>query len=421
MKNRKHILIVDDVTTNLRFLGEVLKDGYSLSMAKSGKQALKILEKTFPNLILLDVKMPEMDGYETFSRIRENSKTADIPIIFLSADTQKENEEKGLSLGASAFIHKPFDPASLVEIVDRILQKQDAENEIQIIANSDAITGLWNRKYLEKVIKETDSANDKALFLLLNFNMLKISDVFSKKFTEETLLIKISKALCSSVRPDDLISRIGGFEFSIYMKNLSVEDYDSFLLEFVENVKRNIADEFGIKEAPSFDIGLAKYPENGTSFSELYNFSDKKIERKASVVEVSKLESLIEDDDSLSGPMVVDYADFKDIYRFMKRYAQRTGERLQLVLFTLKDLSGSISTKDMLRCMNILETSIRSTFRKNDAATKYSENQYLVILSDLNNQNRSEVIQRVTDNFETTIGNGDILLKVDIDNTDLEA
>ena len=91
----KHILMVDDVATNLKCAGEVLKDKYELSMAKSGKQALKILEKERPDLILLDINMPDMDGYETMEKIKEIPDCAEIPIVFLTAESENESEVKG--------------------------------------------------------------------------------------------------------------------------------------------------------------------------------------------------------------------------------------------------------------------------------------------------------------------------------------
>ncbi len=88
MKVKKHILIVDDVTTNLKCVGEILRNDYALSMAKSGEQALQMIGKVKPDLVLLDVKMPGMDGYETFKAMKENPDTADVPVIFLTADTE---------------------------------------------------------------------------------------------------------------------------------------------------------------------------------------------------------------------------------------------------------------------------------------------------------------------------------------------
>ncbi len=105
------ILLVDDNTTNLQVLREALNgQGYKLLVAKNGPSALKIVEKAAPDLILLDIMMPEMDGYEVCRRLKEDSKTAVIPVIFITAMTDQQDEAKGLSLGAVDYITKPINP-----------------------------------------------------------------------------------------------------------------------------------------------------------------------------------------------------------------------------------------------------------------------------------------------------------------------
>lgn len=123
---KKHILIVDDVTTNLRFIGELLKEEYSLSMARSGDQALKMLKKIDADLILLDVKMPKMDGIDVMEQLSKDESFSKIPVIFLSADGQEETQDKVYELGAADFIKKPFEPKDLL---DRIKKALDAAGE----------------------------------------------------------------------------------------------------------------------------------------------------------------------------------------------------------------------------------------------------------------------------------------------------
>ena len=123
---KKHILIVDDVTTNLRFIGELLKEENSLSMARSGDQALKMLKKIDADLILLDVKMPKMDGIDVMEQLSKDESFRKIPVIFLSADGQEETQDKVYELGAADFIKKPFEPGDLL---DRIKKALDAAGE----------------------------------------------------------------------------------------------------------------------------------------------------------------------------------------------------------------------------------------------------------------------------------------------------
>lgn len=124
-KKKKHVLVVDDVATNLRYIGEVLRDDYSISLAKSGNQALKMLEKISADLILLDIKMPIMDGYEFLEKIRSIDKYKKIPVIFLSADNEEDLENKVLECGANGFIKKPFEPQFMLAKIETVLKKED--------------------------------------------------------------------------------------------------------------------------------------------------------------------------------------------------------------------------------------------------------------------------------------------------------
>lgn len=124
MEQKKHILMVDDVSTNLKCEGEVLKGKYKMSMAKSGEQALELLTRIQPDLILLDIYMPGMDGYETMVKIKENADYADIPVVFLSGDSKSEAEKKGMNMGAAGYIRKPFDPDMLLEKIESILLEE---------------------------------------------------------------------------------------------------------------------------------------------------------------------------------------------------------------------------------------------------------------------------------------------------------
>ncbi len=121
----RHILLVDDVSTNLKCEELILHNKYKVTMMKSGEDALVYLETAFPDLVLLDIHLRGMNGYEMLESMKKNPRTAGIPVILLTADGL-ENEERGIALGAVDFIRKPFDPQMLL---DRIEQVWRAEGE----------------------------------------------------------------------------------------------------------------------------------------------------------------------------------------------------------------------------------------------------------------------------------------------------
>lgn len=121
----KHILVVDDVSTNLKCVALILKDKYKLTMVKSGRETLDCLKTVIPDLILLDIHMQEMDGYEVMEHLKENPETANIPVILLTADAEEDGEERGIALGAADFIRKPFEPQVLLNSIEAIWKMEE--------------------------------------------------------------------------------------------------------------------------------------------------------------------------------------------------------------------------------------------------------------------------------------------------------
>jgi diguanylate cyclase (GGDEF)-like protein/PAS domain S-box-containing protein len=110
IESRPIILLVDDMKINLVFLSEILQDTYTIKIAKNGQKAIEMVQNGRVDLILLDIVMPEMDGYEVCSSLKQDEKTKDIPIIFVTGNTAAEDEEKGFKLGAVDYITKPYQP-----------------------------------------------------------------------------------------------------------------------------------------------------------------------------------------------------------------------------------------------------------------------------------------------------------------------
>lgn len=121
----KHILLVDDVSTNLKCVDLILKNEYKLTMVKSGSEALDCLNNVNPDLVLLDIYMQDMDGYEVMQRMKENPRTADIPVILLTADAGEDSRKRGIALGAIDFITKPFEPQVLLERIEAVWKKEE--------------------------------------------------------------------------------------------------------------------------------------------------------------------------------------------------------------------------------------------------------------------------------------------------------
>ncbi|MCR4961163.1 MAG: diguanylate cyclase [Lachnospiraceae bacterium] len=441
-KNKKHILVVDDVTTNLRYIGEVLKDKYTLSMAKSATQALKLMEKSIPDLILLDIKMPVMDGYEMLKTLKGDARYSEVPVIFLTADADEENETKGLRMGASDFIKKPFVPEVMLSRIERILSQEEKNKEIRLMALKDPLTGLWNRTYIEDKVNEYTSAGMKGSFMLLDLDNFKgINDTFGHVAGDEAL-VAFGKTLSSFVHKDDVVARIGGDEFAVFLKDAVGE---KLLGERIGGLIKDVEEKLNVVKVDttisSVSVGISEMPANGNSFIELYNKADTAMyyvkrngkhgyrfysgqERMMildgnaedkSVLDLSQLRRYIDEDVPEDGPYKVEYNSFKNIYRFLKRYAERTKTDVQILLFTVKNLAVASDEDNLPAAMEALSDSIKKALRKNDVSSMYSGCQYLVILMDVSDENRKIVLDRILKFWDKFNTNGDVLLKYDIE------
>jgi len=188
MIDKGRILLVDDEEDILEFLSyNLIKEGYKIKTANNGKSALKILEKFNPDLIILDVMMPEMDGIEVCESIRKNEKNDDVLILFLTARSEDYSELAGFSAGADDYITKPIKPKLLVSRVNAILKRKRKTNE----TNSPISIGEINiNKSTHKLLY-----SDKEIYLARKeFNLLYLlMTIPGKVFTREEIITTIWK------------------------------------------------------------------------------------------------------------------------------------------------------------------------------------------------------------------------------------
>ena len=131
VEEKKTLLVVDDAPANLQVVNSILKDDYKIRIATSGRKALELVKlMPLPDLVLLDIEMPEMDGYEVCGRLKAAKETRDIPIIFLTGKTEAQDETKGFEAGAVDYIHKPFSPAVVKARVHTHLVLRDAREQL---------------------------------------------------------------------------------------------------------------------------------------------------------------------------------------------------------------------------------------------------------------------------------------------------
>lgn len=275
MSTKAVILVVDDVPTNVQALALLLKDDYTIKVATSGARALEVAEQDpIPDLILLDVQMPEMDGYDVLRLLRENSVTAEIPIIFVTGKDTVEDEEYGLELGAVDYITKPVRPSIVKARVKTHITLKQQHDQLVKMATHDQLTGLYNRHYLSDVLSKKVSeakrhSNPLSVIIVDIDHFKSVNDTFGH-LMGDIILKAVAKVMKESARKEDVAARFGGEEFIIVLDSCMAHD----ALIKAENLRSKIQalSPEGIAVTASF--GVAQLDENTQRYEDLLKHAD---------------------------------------------------------------------------------------------------------------------------------------------------
>lgn len=230
------ILLIDDTPVNLEIAGKILeKENYDIYIAESGYTALELIEETDFDLILLDIMMPEMDGFETYKKMKEYKKFNDAPVIFLTAKVDIESVVNGFELGAVDYIRKPFNGLELKarvrthvelkkmreELEEKNKSLSDAYERLEIIATTDPLTKLFNRREITKKLEEEqirfERNNHPFSIIIADIDFFKkVNDNYGHAYGD-FILKSVSHILKNTARKQDSVSRWGGEEFLLLL------------------------------------------------------------------------------------------------------------------------------------------------------------------------------------------------------------
>jgi diguanylate cyclase (GGDEF)-like protein len=223
------LLVVDDKPVNIQVLHQIFAADYQVFMATSGAQALAICRSNPPDLILLDVVMPEMDGFEVCTELKSDAATRDIPIIFVTAHDDTSQETHGLDVGAVDFIAKPVNPAVVRARVKTHLMLKLQSDVMRKLVFLDGLTGVFNRRYFDQQIAiewARAARNDAPLsVILIDVDFFKdFNDQYGHQAGDDCLQ-QIARTLKASLkRPADLVARYGGEEFVCILPDTGFDD-----------------------------------------------------------------------------------------------------------------------------------------------------------------------------------------------------
>ncbi|MEB3339816.1 diguanylate cyclase [Okeania sp.] len=282
------ILIVDDISTNLKLLRLILEPvGYNLTFAQGGHQAIEIIKGTKPDLILLDLMMPDIDGLEVCKLLKSKPKYADIPIIFLTASNEQEHIVNAFELGAVDYIDKPFKTAELFarirhhlllkhtidELKSTQIELEDALAEVQKLANTDPLTGVLNRRSLFNAAHQEFNRVRRygppfSILLMDLDNFKKVNDNYGHQVGDKALCTVV-KTIQNTIRKVDFLGRYGGEEFIAILP----ETHGEQALILAERIRKTVANRV-IKTDPgnlqlTVSIGVTTYSVNDQSIDDM--------------------------------------------------------------------------------------------------------------------------------------------------------
>jgi diguanylate cyclase (GGDEF)-like protein len=226
---KSSILIVDDIPANIKVLGESLKADYRIRLATDGEKALKMATSTSPpDIILLDIVMPRMDGYEVCRRLKEDPTSRNIPVIFITAMTEEEDETKGLAYGAVDYITKPFSLPIVRARVKTHLELKRHRDTLEALSTRDGLTGIPNRRRFDEVLMvewlRGQREGTSMSLIMIDIDHFKLYNDNYGHIEGDDCLKKVATYLANSMsRPADFIARYGGEEFAVI---LPMTDHD---------------------------------------------------------------------------------------------------------------------------------------------------------------------------------------------------
>lgn len=385
----RKILVVDDEKIMLMLTQRILSRKYDVVCAASGAEAIKIFEKEPPDLILSDLMMPEMDGYE-LHEILQSKSSETVPIIFMTADESDESESKGFEVGAIDYIRKPLKADLLLRRVDKALENLDKIHGLKTAASTDPMTGLLNKSAVQKEIEEIIQKSSGVLLMMDLDSFKLVNDIYGHGMGDK-ILIRFSELIKHIIRETDLAGRMGGDEFVAYLQHVNDEKIlrnkaEYLNAEILKSAKEFMGENFEIPLGVS--VGAVFSPEEGNNFETIYKKADNALYQVkqcgkhglAVYGEVHAAENSLKNDSNLkmilgernisAGAYFVDFEHFKTIYRLFTRIAEVYQKDISLLEFEKPE---KISDEDF-------KEKILHALRKSDCVTQSSSNKVLILL-----------------------------------------
>jgi len=239
---RQSVLIVDDEPNNIEVLNGILEENYDIIFATNGKDAVGIVHEQRPDLVLLDIIMPDMDGFEVLEQLKADPDTNDIPVIIVTGKGLEEDESRGLNAGAVDYITKPIRTPVVKARVHNHLELKRYRDSLKTLSTIDGLTGLANRRKFDEAIDvewRRGRRNQTPISLLMmDIDYFKAFNDHYGHLAGDDCLKNVAAKIAEVVRrPYDLAARYGGEEFVILLPDTNSEGAISIARRVQEKIK----------------------------------------------------------------------------------------------------------------------------------------------------------------------------------------
>lgn len=415
-----HVIIVDDDPINRKIASNILsKNDLESTAFSSGSELLEYIQKNdAPDLILLDIMMEDMDGFETLSKLRELEEELDLmetPVIFLTSDDDNESETRGFEMGVSDYIRKPFEPVILIKRINNILKSQDALNRFYEEATIDNLTGLLNKKATNNKL-DMLCRRKPGYLMMIDLDSFKLVNDLYGHAAGDKILISFAILLKGFLGPDDIVGRMGGDEFVAFSTSLSTEEdikkfSDNLNSTILSDARRILGNDMDIPLGAS--IGAIRLNGTGQDYEESLNKADKALyqvknngkcgysiyEEKtftddSYVTDLKTLSTIMAERNESSSALKLDMSSFIGVYRFVMRYVMRYHRNACKILITLSS-DDTVDSKKADNLYDLFGEHIGNVLRKSDLLMQVRKNIYFIILTDI----KAEAVDQVVGNI----------------------
>lgn len=221
-QGRGRVLVVDDEPVNIHLLAQALEGQFDLFFATSGERALEVVSRQGVDLVLLDVVMPEMDGYQVCRLLKEREETKSVPVIFVTARSEVADEARGFAAGGVDYITKPFNPLTVAARVRTHVDLKRARDLLEELASVDGLTGVANRRQFDDTLdrewRRALRSGESLSLMLVDIDDFKLfNDTYGHTRGDDCLRGVTMALVGLARRPGDLVARFGGEEFALIL------------------------------------------------------------------------------------------------------------------------------------------------------------------------------------------------------------